>query len=578
MSQITNKFLKQMANSTVKGNFSGATANPTDVTLAAGSGITLTPSGGGSTLTISSSGGGSSTYNASDWTPFTLTWKGEVTDPTLGTTTINKAYWRRDGGDMLIYYELAQSTGGSNGSGKIYFDLPNGVSVDTNVVNYGGFGAGYGPVFGIANISSQGTSWRAAIVSLFDNANPTRIGIYDGGNTIFQSGNALFSIAGYTIQLSARIPIAGWSVNGGGAGTANAVVASAKIPQIGYAGGSGYVAIQNSPNVFVDSNSAINGTTGQWTCPSTGIYSINYTVYMSNGINGGTNGIQFFTTIMKNGVVVPNAYVRNLSFKDSATNQYYLAQSDGISLSLTAGDTIDIAVSFGGTGTFGFEAHYNIVALTAPSATAVSVLAPVGASPNANSATIVGNTLNLQPFNSTNPGVVPASGGGTTNFLRADGTWAAAGGSTKYYLKISANADQVVSGGDILQFNSVNFQQSGSAFNTGTYVWTVPTTGVYVAGLAASFSNATGGTLTNVQFGIELRNSDNSILWGRLDQKITSSWTNGTTASLTGSNLFQWSAGDTVRFRVFQAVNVGSGLTFVGTGSFASQAFFYQIG
>lgn len=59
----------------------------------------------------------------------------------------------------------------------------------------------------------------------------------------------------------------------------------------------------------------------------------------------------------------------------------------------------------------------------------VTTLSAVGASPNANAATISGNTLNLQPFDSTHPGVVPSSGGGTTNFLRADGTWAIPSGS-----------------------------------------------------------------------------------------------------------------------------------------------------
>ncbi len=29
----------------------------------------------------------------------------------------------------------------------------------------------------------------------------------------------------------------------------------------------------------------------------------------------------------------------------------------------------------------------------------------------------------VETFNDTTEGVVPASGGGTTNFLRADGTW-----------------------------------------------------------------------------------------------------------------------------------------------------------
>lgn len=64
----------------------------------------------------------------------------------------------------------------------------------------------------------------------------------------------------------------------------------------------------------------------------------------------------------------------------------------------------------------------------APSA-GVSALAAVGASPNANAATISGTTLNLQPFSSAQPGVVLASGGGSTNFLRADGTWAAPAGT-----------------------------------------------------------------------------------------------------------------------------------------------------
>jgi hypothetical protein len=49
----------------------------------------------------------------------------------------------------------------------------------------------------------------------------------------------------------------------------------------------------------------------------------------------------------------------------------------------------------------------------------------VGATPAAAGASLSGQALTLQPFDSTNPGVVVASGGGTANFLRADGTWAA---------------------------------------------------------------------------------------------------------------------------------------------------------
>ena len=52
-------------------------------------------------------------------------------------------------------------------------------------------------------------------------------------------------------------------------------------------------------------------------------------------------------------------------------------------------------------------------------------LTAVGASPSANGASLSGQALTLQPFDDTHPGVVTASGGGSTNFLRADGTWAA---------------------------------------------------------------------------------------------------------------------------------------------------------
>lgn len=73
-----------------------------------------------------------------------------------------------------------------------------------------------------------------------------------------------------------------------------------------------------------------------------------------------------------------------------------------------------------------------LVTAASSGAAPVTTLAAVGASPNSNAAVISGNTLNLEPFDSTHPGVVTASGGGTTNFLRADGSWAAPTGSSGF--------------------------------------------------------------------------------------------------------------------------------------------------
>ena len=50
----------------------------------------------------------------------------------------------------------------------------------------------------------------------------------------------------------------------------------------------------------------------------------------------------------------------------------------------------------------------------------------VAQAPVVNTTTI---TENVNPFTATTAGTVPASGGGTTNFIRADGTWAAPSGS-----------------------------------------------------------------------------------------------------------------------------------------------------
>ncbi len=70
----------------------------------------------------------------------------------------------------------------------------------------------------------------------------------------------------------------------------------------------------------------------------------------------------------------------------------------------------------------------NIASMTVPSGTVVGNLQPSDGP--AEEITSSGLTAWLDVFTDTVQGVVPASGGGTTNFLRADGTWAAAGGGS----------------------------------------------------------------------------------------------------------------------------------------------------
>ena len=54
----------------------------------------------------------------------------------------------------------------------------------------------------------------------------------------------------------------------------------------------------------------------------------------------------------------------------------------------------------------------------------------------------------VETFTDTTEGVVPASGGGTTNFLRADGTWTTPPGGGEIYIENIS-----VSGGYTVDFN-----------------------------------------------------------------------------------------------------------------------------
>lgn len=136
-------------------------------------------------------------------------------------------------------------------------------------------------------------------------------------------------------------------------------------------------------------------------------------------------------------------------------------------------------------------------------------LAAVGSSPNANGASLSGQVLNLQPFSSTQPGVVTASGGGTSNFLRADGTWAAPSGSgigTQYVVAYSGNGFGSTNT-KIRRFNTsattgTDITYADSATNGASF--TINTAGIY--SICYNDYNAGGGFFA----GISLNSSNNT--------------------------------------------------------------------
>lgn len=113
-----------------------------------------------------------------------------------------------------------------------------------------------------------------------------------------------------------------------------------------------------------------------------------------------------------------------------------------------------------------------------------------GSTANATDLTTTQVTAMLNLFTSTLQGLVPLSGGGTTNYLRADGTWAAPSGSGvsivgTFNSQASSANGLVISGADI-------YAQAATTTNPGMV--SVPASGGLSLSTAALSINVDGTT------------------------------------------------------------------------------------
>lgn len=83
------------------------------------------------------------------------------------------------------------------------------------------------------------------------------------------------------------------------------------------------------------------------------------------------------------------------------------------------------------------------LAALVPQARVVAGTAPIRVDGGASADLDADITVSVSTFASGSSGVVPASGGGTTNFLRADGSWAAPVSAPSAFYDVSFTADQV---------------------------------------------------------------------------------------------------------------------------------------
>jgi len=149
----------------------------------------------------------------------------------------------------------------------------------------------------------------------------------------------------------------------------------------------------------------------------------------------------------------------------------------------------------------------------------------IGSSPVTSSGTI---TITPNIFTSTTPGIVPGSGGGTANYLRADGTWATPPGS-------SGNASNILGGAA----NQILYQ---TAPNTTSFIPAPIAPSTYLEWNGTNFVWAAAGTGSGSVTSVGLTSSGGTITVSGIPNPITTSGTfnidlplSGVTANTYGS-------------------------------------------
>ena len=192
----------------------------------------------------------------------------------------------------------------------------------------------------------------------------------------------------------------------------------------------------STPTLSVTGTSSISGS-------NTGDNAVNslYSGLVSNATHtGDATGSTALTVVGLRGVALPTlgASAGNLRYTGTGTNTWifdtatYLTANQSISFTPNAGG--DVTGSSSGatslTPTLVIGANKITLAMMAQIATASFMGRITASTGNVEVLSATQATSLLDTFTSGAKGLVPSSGGGTTNFLRADGTWAApAGGS-----------------------------------------------------------------------------------------------------------------------------------------------------
>jgi hypothetical protein len=362
-------------------------------------------------------------------------------DSTAGSITNVKPY----APNHLVY--LGVVTTASNGSaGRMYVRVQNGYELDE-----------------LHNVQAQSPT-----------ANDT---LYYFGSNQWKTAS-IPTILGYTPVTNARTISTTSPLSGGGDLSANRTLSIAQATT----SASGYLS-STDWNTFNGKQAALSGSGIVKSTGGTISYltdnSTNWDTAYTNRITSlTTTGSSGSATLVSNVLNIPTYTLAGLGGQPLATN---LTSLSGLSYSsasfvkMTAAGTfsLDTATYLTGNQTITLSGDVSGSGTTAITTTIGANKVTVGMMAQAAANSILGNntgsvanvsyltgtqvTAMLDAFTSSLRGIVPASGGGTTNFLRADGTWAAPSGG----------GGGTPGGSD----NQIQYNSAGSFAGSSSLVW-----------------------------------------------------------------------------------------------------------
>lgn len=216
----------------------------------------------------------------------------------------------------------------------------------------------------------------------------------------------------------------------------------------------------------------------------------NQNITVSGDISGsGTTAITLtLPTVNANVGTFNNVTVNAKGQVTAASNVSYLTGNQGITLSGDISGTGSTAI------TTSIGSNKVTLGMLAQLATATFMGRVTAGTGNVESMTGTQATTLLDTFTTSLKGLAPASGGGTTNFLRADGTWAAPSGSS---ITLTASVDEML-----------KYSTSTAAIGTKVYSSTNGNIILGDSSLAGNRTITVASSATNAQLSISSKGAE----------------------------------------------------------------------